>query len=91
VGYLFVWAIDGGTAPTVTVTISHGTDGITYVPLISFAAQGVPAIGQPGSQRIKLPSVTTVNPYVQASWTVSGAPTDAQVLCLFSRGINFNV
>lgn len=91
VAHLHVLAIDGGTSPTVTVTISHGTDGVTYVPLISFVAQGPPAIGSAGSQRIKLPSTTTVNPYVQASWTASGSPTDAQVLVGFSRGVNLNV
>jgi hypothetical protein len=91
VAHLHVLAIDGGTAPTVTVTISHGTDGVTYVPLITFAAQGVPTIGSPGSQRIKLSSTTTVNPYVQATWTTSGTPTDAQVMVGFSRGVNLNV
>lgn len=90
VAHLHVLAIDGGTAPTVTVTISHGTDGVTYVPLITFAAQGVPAIGSAGSQRIKLPSTTTVNPYVQATWTASGSPTAAQVMVGFSRGVNLN-
>jgi hypothetical protein len=91
VGHLHVLAIDGGTSPTVTVTINHSSDGVTYVPLISFAAQGAPAIGSAGSQRIKLPSTTTVNAYVNATWTMSGSPTDAQVMVGFSRGVNLNV
>jgi hypothetical protein len=91
VGYLFVWALDGGTSPTVTVTIQHSPDGTSYTPLMAFAAAPAPVVGQAGSQRIKLPSVTTINPYVQATWTASGSPTDVQVLCGFSRGVNLNV
>jgi len=83
---LHVWAYDGGTAPTVTVTIQHSPDGITYTPLISFVAQSTL-----GSQRIVLPSTTAVNAYLQATWTVSGAPTDVQVLVGCSRGINLNL
>jgi hypothetical protein len=36
-------------------------------------------------------STTTVNAYVQATYTLSGAPTDVQVLCGFSRGVNLNL
>lgn len=86
VGQLHVWAFDGGTSPGVTVTIQHSPDGTTYTPLITFSAQTAL-----GSQRIKLPSTTTVNPYVQATWTTSGTPTDVQVLLGFARGINLNV
>jgi hypothetical protein len=81
-----VWAFDGGTAPTVTVTIQHSPDGTSWTPLVSF-----PAISALGSKRITLPSTTTVNAFVQATWTTSGAPTDVQVLCGFARGIDLNV
>jgi hypothetical protein len=50
-----------------------------------------PAISALGSKRITLPSTTTVNAFVQATWTTSGAPTDVQVLCGFARGIDLNV
>ncbi len=91
VGQLHVLAIDGGTSPTVTVTIQHSSDNITFTPLISFTSMGVPAVGAAGSLRIKLPSTTTVNAYVQATWTTTGAPTAVQVMCGFARGVNLNV
>lgn len=82
IGQLHVWALDGGTNPSVTVTIQHSTDKTTWTNLISFQAQSTL-----GSQRIVLPSTTTVNPYVQATWTTSGSPTDVQVLLGFARGL----
>jgi len=86
VGQLHVWTIDGGTSPSVTVTVEHSPDNSTWTPLISFNAMtGV------GSQRITLPSTTTINEYVQATWTLSGSPTDVQVLLGFARGINLDV
>jgi hypothetical protein len=83
---LHVWAFDGGTTPAVTVTVQHSPDGTSWTPLMTFAAQSTV-----GSQRIVLPSTTSVNAFVQATWTVSGAPTDVQVLLGFSRGINLNI
>jgi hypothetical protein len=83
---LHVWAIDGGTTPSVTVNIQHSPDGTTWTNLLTFTAASAL-----GSQRITLPSTTTVNAKVQATWTVSGAPTDVQVLCGFSRGINLDL
>jgi hypothetical protein len=85
-GVLHVWAFDGGTAPTVTVTIQHSPDGVTWTNLVAFQAQSVL-----GSQRIPLPSTTTINAYVQAIWTTTGSPTDVQVLCAVSRAPNLNV
>jgi hypothetical protein len=85
-GVLHVWAYDGGTTPSVTVTIQHSPDGTTYTNLVSFAAQTTL-----GSQLIKVPSGITINPYVQAIWTTSGTPTDVQVLCGFARVPNLNV
>lgn len=82
---LHVWAFDGGTSPSVTVTIEHSPDGSTWTPLISFAAQATL-----GSQLVTLPSTTTVNQYVQATWTTTGSPTDVQVLCGYARGINLD-
>jgi hypothetical protein len=83
---LHVWAIDGGTSPSVTVTIQHSPDGTTWTSLISFVAATTV-----GSQRITLPSTTTVNAQVRANWTLSGSPTDAQVLVGFARGVNLDL
>lgn len=86
VGQLHVWALDGGTTPSVTVTIQHSPDGTTWTPLVSFTAASTLS-----SQRITLPSTTTVNAQVQAIWTVTGAPTAVQVLCAFARGVNLDI
>jgi hypothetical protein len=86
VGQLHVWAFDGGTTPSVTVTVQHSPDGVTWTNLIAFAAQSTL-----GSQRITLPSTTTINPYIQAIWSATGSPTDVQVLCAFARGVNLDV
>jgi hypothetical protein len=83
---LHVWAFDGGTSPAITVTIQHSSDGVTWTNLINFAAQSTL-----GSQRITLPSGTTVNQKVQATYTISGSPTDVQVLLGFARVPNLNL
>jgi hypothetical protein len=83
---LHVWALDGGTAPTVSVTIQHSPDGTTWTTLTTFTTTGTV-----GSQRITLPSTTTINTKVQAIWTLTGAPTGVQVLLGFARGVNLNV
>lgn len=82
---LHVIAIDGGTTPSVTVTIQHSPDGTTWTNLMSFTAMSAL-----GSQRIVLPSTTQVNAKVQATWTISGSPTDVQVLLGFARGVNLD-
>jgi len=83
---LHVWAFDGGTAPTVTVTVQHSPDGVTYTNLAVFNT-----FSTLGSQLIKLPNPTTINPYVQAIWTATGTPTDVQVLCMFARTPNLSL
>lgn len=83
---LHVWALDGGTAPSVSVTIQHSVDGVTWTTLTTFTTVSVI-----GSQRITLPSTTVVNAKVQAIWTLTGAPTGVQVLLGFARGVNLNV
>lgn len=82
---LHVLAIDGGTSPSVTVTIQHSPDGTSWTNLISFNA-----MTELGSQRITLPSTTQVNAQVKATWTVTGSPTDVQVLLGFARGVNLD-
>lgn len=82
---LHVLAVDGGTSPTVTVNVQHSADGTSWTNLCTFSA-----LAGVGSQRITLPSTTTVNAHLQATWTTSGAPTDVQVLLGFARGLNLN-
>jgi hypothetical protein len=82
---LHVWALDGGTTPSVTVKIQHSPDGSTWTDLVTFTSKSTP-----GSQRITLPSTTTVNAQVQASWTTTGTPTGVQVLLGFARGVNLD-
>lgn len=82
---LHVWAFDGGTSPSVTVTIQHSPDGTTWTNLMAFTAASTT-----GSQRLTVPTGTTINQKIQAIWTVTGAPTDVQVLCGFSRTPNLN-
>lgn len=83
---LHVWALDGGTTPSITVKIQHSPDGTTWTDLITFASKSAP-----GSQRVTLPSTTTVNVKLQATYTITGSPTGVQVLCGFARGINLDV
>lgn len=87
--YLFVWAYDGGTSPAVTVTIQHSPDGVTWTNLVVFAAQSAASASQ--SQRIPIPSTTTINAYTQAIYTISGSPTDVQVLCGLARTPNYTL
>jgi hypothetical protein len=81
-----VWALDGGTTPSVAIKIQHSPDGTTWTDLITFTTKSAP-----GSQRVTLPSTTTVNAYLQATWTLTGSPTGVQVLAGFARGINLDV
>lgn len=85
VGVLHLWAFDGGTSPSVTVTIQHSPDGVTWTNLIAFNAMSTL-----GSQRITIAPGVTINQKVQAIWTNSGSPTDSQVLCSFARLPNLN-
>jgi hypothetical protein len=86
-GQLHLWAIDGGTSPAVAVVVQHsGDSGVTWTTLLTFVT--MTAIG---SQRVKLPSTTTVNAQVRAQWTLTGTPTDVQMLCGFARGIDFTL
>lgn len=82
---LHILAIDGGTSPSVAVKIQHSPDGTTWTDLFTFTT--ATALG---SQRITLPSTTTINAQVKATWTLTGSPTDVQVLLGFARGVNLD-
>lgn len=86
---LHVWAFDGGTTPSVTVTLQHSPDGTTWT---SFpAAYNFTVANTLSSQRIQIPAGITINQKIQAIWTTTGSPTDVQVLCGFARTPNLNV
>lgn len=82
---LHVWALDGGTTPSITVKVQHSPDGTTWTDLMTFAAASAV-----GSQRIVVNTGSTINQKIQAIYTVTGAPTAIQVLLGFSRSPNLN-
>lgn len=85
VAQMHVLAVDGGTAPTLAMKIQHSTDGTTWTDLITFTS-----VTAKGSQRIVLPSTTTVNAQLRANWTITGTPTGVQVLVGFARGVDLD-
>lgn len=82
---MHVWAVDGGTTPSMTMKIQHSPDGTTWTDLVTFAA-----VTAPGAQRVVLPSTTTVNARVRASYTITGTPTGIQALVGFARGVDLD-
>lgn len=85
VAQMHVLAVDGGTAPTLAMKIQHSTDGTTWTDLVTFTS-----VTAKGSQRVVLPSTTTVNAQVRANWTITGTPTGIQVLVGFARGVDLD-
>lgn len=63
-----VTAVSGTGPPSLTLTVQHATDNTTWVDLLTFSA--MTAVG---SQRVALYTNTTVNRYLRARWTISGA------------------
>lgn len=83
---LHVVDVTGGTSPSITVKVQQSSDaGSTWTDLATFASATTL-----GSQWIKLPSVTTVNASLRASWTITGTPTGMQIMVGFSRGIDLS-
>lgn len=85
---LHMYDLDGGTTPSVTVVIQHSTDGSVWTTLGSFAEVTNATEATTFTQRIKIPSTTTVNAHVRAQWTTAGTPTSVQGLVMFARGID---
>lgn len=82
---MHVLAVDGGTSPSLAMKIQHSPDGTTWTDLVTFDAATAA-----GSQRVVLPSTTTVNEQVRANWTITGTPTGIQVLIGFARGVDLD-
>lgn len=81
---LHLYALDGGTTPSLEVTIEHSTTGAgTWTEVTTFDA-----VSEPGAWLVKIPSTTSINAYVRASYTVTGSPTAVQAMCEFGRFYN---
>jgi hypothetical protein len=78
--FLVCTAVVGSAAPTMTLTIQHSADNVTYVPLMVFVAQTTL-----GDQRISVPAGTTVNRYIRGSWAITGTTPSFTFATLVSR------
>lgn len=78
--FLVCTAVAGTAGPTMTLTIQHSADNITFVPLMVFAAQTTV-----GDQRIAIPAGTTVNRYIRGSWAITGTTPSFTFATLVSR------
>jgi hypothetical protein len=82
---MHVYDISGGTTPTMTMIVQHSTDGTTWSTLASFVVATPLTIPTTYVQNVLIPSTTTVNAHVRASWTTTGAPTSVQALVMYDR------
>jgi len=70
--------------------VQHSPDGTTFTDLGTFTT--VTATNATGTwvQRIDLPSTTTINSQVKASWVTTGTPTEVQALVAIARGVDLD-
>lgn len=87
---MHVLAVTAGTTPTVVVKIQHSPDGTTFTDLCTFTTVTATNATNTWVQRIDLPSTTTVNAQLKASWVTTGTPTEAQMLVGFARGYDLD-
>lgn len=73
-------AVAGTASPTMTFTVQHSADNVTYVPLVAFVAQTTT-----GDQRVSVPAGTTVNRYIRGSWAITGTTPSFTFATLVSR------
>jgi hypothetical protein len=87
---MHVMAVTAGTTPTVVMKVQHSPDGTTFTDLGTFTT--VTATNATGTwvQRIELPSTTTINSQVKASWVTTGTPTEVQALVAIARGVDLD-
>lgn len=83
---MHVYDISGGTTPSMTMIVQHSPDGTTWSTLASFVAATPLTIPTTYVQNVLIPSTTTVNAHVRASWTTTGSPTSVQALVMYDRG-----
>jgi len=91
---IHVLAVTAGTTPTVVMKIQHSPDGTTWTDLVTFTTVAAAPTGVPATntwvQRVDLASATTINSQLKASWVTTGAPTEAQCLVGFARGVDLD-
>ena len=87
---LHVLAVTAGTTPTVVMKIQQSPDGTTWTDLVMFTT--VTATNATGTwvQRVELPSSTTINAQLKASWVTTGTPTEVQCLVAIARGVDLD-
>lgn len=78
IAVLQVFAISGGT-PSITVSVEHSADAVTYVSLGSFTAV------TSGTSAQTIVTSSTVNRYVRATWTITGTTPSATFAVAFGR------
>jgi len=78
--FLVCTAVAGTASPTLTFTIQHSADNVTYVPLVAFTAQTAA-----GDQRVSVAPGTTINRYIRGSWAISGTTPSFTFSSLVSR------
>ena len=88
--YLYVWDIQGGTNATFTAKVQHcTTSGGTYTDLAVFSASsGTVTAPVNWAQQVKVPASTSVNEFLQVSWSTTGSPTGVQALLGFGRSFD---
>lgn len=87
---LHVLAVTGGTTPTCAIKLQHSPDDSVYTDLVTFVTVAATNVTGTWVQRIEIPSTTTVNQYVKASWVTTGTPTEVQALVGFARGVDLD-
>lgn len=78
IAVLQVFAISGGS-PSLTVSVEHSADAVTYVSLGSFTAV------TSGTSAQTIVTSSTVNRYVRATWTITGSTPSATFAVAFGR------
>lgn len=80
----YLWTLAGGTDPTVALKVQHcDTEAGTYTDLAVFDT-----FDALGSARVELDSTKTIQAFLKLSWTITGTPTEVQVLVGGARGRN---
>jgi hypothetical protein len=80
---LHLLSLVGGTSPTVAIALEESDDdGDTWTALKTFPTLSLTSAPY---ARITIPSVTSIAAQVRAKWTVTGAPTEVQAVCVFGR------
>lgn len=85
--YLWMLAIVGGTAPTVSIKVQDSSDGGTGDPYADIAVFDPCDLTDPTTltQFVPIPSTSPVESFTQFIWTATGSPTGFQVCVGMAR------